>query len=395
MFEKNILCSSCGKKYATNETIFRCKRCKGSLEIVFDYNKLKKKVKPSTLKKRRFNHLRYRELFPVKKPLTLGEGGTDLLRSKNIEKELGFRFKLYFKNETENPTGSFKDRGSSIEVARALETKAKKVVCASTGNMGASVSAYSEPTNLDCFIFIPGDASKTKIEQILAYGAKVFQIKGNYTQAAQLAEQSFNKGKAYLLGDYLYRREGTKSVGFEIAEQLPGVDYVFCPIGNGTLISAAWKAFNEFKAMGLIRTRPRMIGIQATGCSPVHKAWKSGKKIKPVRGETIAVAMECGDPLDGDRALKSVKQSRGFTESVSDKDILKAKNLLAKREGLFAEPAGAASLAGLIKSRNKIPRNSHVVCLVTGHGLKTPFTGIKGKPRNIGTNPDIISRIFH
>jgi threonine synthase len=391
MHELVIKCESCGKTYPPNQTIFRCESCKASLEISFDYPKLRKTLSLEKLRKRPFNHARYLEFYPVKNLVSLGEGGTPLIRSRNLERDLGLGFELWFKYEAQNPSGSFKDRGSSVEVSRALQAQsggkttrkysyaAKRVVVASTGNMGASLSAYSALAKLDCHVFTPSDARPVKLRQILAYGAKVYEIPGDYTQAASLVEQASQRFGIYLLGDYLIRREGTKSVGFEIAEQLPGVDFVISPMGNGTLISATWKAFKEWKTLGFSRGLPKMIGVQASGCPPVVKAFKSGRPIKPVKGKTIAVAIECGDPLDGSRALSAIKESRGFAEAVSDREILRARELLARREGLFAEPAGAVGLAGLIKTRKQIPRGLRVVCLITGHGLKTPYTPIGGK----------------
>jgi len=391
MHERLILCSRCGKRYLIRDKVFRCE-CGGTLEIIFDYKKIKK-VFREKIEKRHFNHARYAELYPVKNLVSIQEGGTPLIRSKNMEKILNLRFQLYFKYEAQNPTGSFKDRGSSVEVAKAVESRAKKVVCASTGNMGASLAAYSGIANLKCFVLTPTDAKAVKLEQMLAYGANVYQVRGDYVKAAIIAEEVYRNYGIYLLGDYLYRREGTKSIGFELCEQLEGTDYVVSPIGNGTLISATWKAFNEFKILNLIKTRPKMIGVQASGCDPVVRAYKKGLDIRPVKNpHTVAVAIECGDPIDGKRALKSIRDSGGFAESVSDKEILKARELLSRKEGLFAEPAGAVSLAGLIKARDRIEKGSKVVCLVTGHGLKTPMTGVKGRVKKLGTKPP--ARVF-
>lgn len=402
MHERSIRCESCGREYPPDKTIFRCEGCGASLEIIFDYVKIKKSLSIPTLESRPFNHSRYLELYPVRSLVSLGEGGTPLIRSRNLERELSLGFELWFKAESQNPTGSFKDRGSSVEIASVLEsqslkTKAKqkpRVAVASTGNMGASLSAYSSLAGLECHVFTPSDARPVKIRQILAYGARVHEVPGDYTQAARLVEQAHREHGIYLLGDYLFRREGTKSVGFELAEQLPNIDYVFCPVGNGTLISAVWKAFREWKTLGFSRSLPRLAGIQASGCSPVTRAFKSRKPIKPVKGKTIAVAIECGDPLDGPRALAAIRDSKGLSEAVSDREILKARELLARHEGLFAEPAGAVSLAGLIKAKKHIPRGSWVVCLVTGHGLKAPYTPIGGKPEKLRKGASL-KRIFH
>ena len=392
MHEKHVLCAGCGKTYRTDTRLVRCE-CGDSLEVVFDYRKMKKAV--GKFKSRPFNHSRYLELYPVKKLVSVQEGATPLVRSKNIEKGFGLKFELYFKYEAQNPTGSFKDRGSSVEIAKALELRGKHVICASTGNMGASVAAYSAMANLKCSIFTPRDAPAVKMEQILAYGADVYHLAGDYTMAANLVEHIKRDHVYHLAGDYLWRREGTKSVGFEMAEQLKGINYVVCPVGNGTLISATWKAMKEFKTLGLIGYKPRMVGVQATGCAPLCNAMsgKSGK-IRPVHGHTIATAIECGDPLDGPRALKALKESKGFCEKVNDMEILKTRELLATQEGLFAEPAGAVALAGILKARKRIKSGSRVVCLVTGHGLKVPRTGVGRKPHEITGRFEAVEKAF-
>lgn len=410
MFEKCISCPSCGTGYPPGKLVFKCGKCGSTLEMEFDYSRLKRILTKEKLLTRPFLHSRYLEFYPVKNLVSIQEGGTALLRSRNLERELRLGFELYFKYEGTNPTGSFKDRGSSVEIAKALEFRAKKTVCASTGNMGASVAAYSSLASLECSIFTPKDTASTKMEQILAYGAKVYHTSGDYTQAMRMAEEIFLEGKAYLLGDYLYRREGTKSIGFEISEQLPNPDYVFCPVGNGTLITSTWKAFREFRLLGFQKTLPRMAGIQAQNCSPIVRTFRGMQKkaasppsnrsgsyapIQAVKNpHTVAVAIECGDPIDGQGVLRSIKESGGFAESVSDREILRARELLAKREALFAEPGGSAAFAGILKSREKIEKGSKVVCLVTGHGLKSPRTGVKGKPVDISGNVSAIKKIF-
>jgi threonine synthase len=422
MFEKELNCYDCGKSFPTSSPIFRCKKCNGSLEVAYDYGKLRRHFRHHGITNRPFNHGRYKELFPVKQPIMAGEGGTPLIRSHNLEGLLKLKFQLYFKLEYQNPTGSFKDRGSSIELAKMLEfinpkrkdgldktkkavksfeQKKRSAVCASTGNMGASVAAYSGIANIKCSIFTPNDAAPIKLEQILAHGAQVFKIRGDYTAAAKLVEKACKQHGLYLLGDYLYRREGTKSVGFEMAEQMPKADFVFAPVGNGTLASAVWKGMKEMKALKLKPSNsnklPKLVGVQASGCSPVTKAFIHNRGIRPEKSpHTTAVAIECGDPLDGKRALDSIKESKGFLNDVSDRQILQARELLAENEGIFPEPAGAASLAGLIKAsdQGKITANSKVICLITGHGLKVPHTGVKGKPKAIKTNPSVLKKLF-
>ncbi|NOX71918.1 MAG: threonine synthase [Candidatus Micrarchaeota archaeon] len=413
MHEKYMECSDCGKRFSLDKQVFRCPECGGSVEIIFDYDNLKKEISKEKFAKRDFDHLRYYEFYPIEfsfhksgnvnlikeNMLTLGEGGTPLLRSKNIEKKFKLPFKLFFKNETVNPTGSFKDRGSAVEVAKAKELGKERAVCASTGNMGASVAAYSAVANIACDIFTPRDAPNIKIEQIMAYGANVFRIDGDYTKAEKMSEIAFEKYGAYLLGDYAYRREGTKSVGFEIIEQLDyemGNVSIVCPVGNGLLLSAVWKAAKEFKEVGLLEKLPSMVGMQAEGCRPVVDAYDNGlDTFEPVADpKTVAGAIECGNPLDGNRALKAIKDSEGWADFVSDGEILKARKLLASEEGIFPEPAGAAALAGILKRKGFFEEGSTVVCLVTGNGLKTPHTGINTSPQELKYNDAYLKKLF-
>ena len=331
------------------------------LEITYDYARLKKKISWSVLRQRKFDHWRYKEFYPtLRNVVSLGEGGTPLVASKSNPK-------LLFKMESLNPTGSFKDRGSTVEVSHALECGAKKVVCASTGNMGASVATYCARANLPCEILVPSYAPMEKIEQIKRTGAKVTQVKGNYALTEKTAAKKCVGGKAFLVGDYAFRGEGEKSVGYEIVDELEP-DYVFAPIGNGTMLSSVWKAFKEMKKVGLMKKLPKLIGVQATGCAPVVTAFKSGKKIIPVNPKTIATAIACGDPIDGERVLKALYNSGGDAISVRDKEIIAARKHLATTEGIDAEPSGAVAFAGYRKL--KLPHYKKVVVLVTGHGMK-------------------------
>lgn len=419
MFEKYIQCTDCKRTYTLDSFVFRCETCGGSLDVVYDYDKLSGMGLAGRMKSRPFGHSRYLEFYPVPSIISMGEGGTPLVKSTRLGQNLNFN--LYFKNETQNPTGSFKDRGSSVELAKLVQffqmnirntygkrikrdTKGRAVAaCASTGNMGASLASYSVPAGVNCTIFTPHDTPALKLQQILAYGARVYKTGGDYTKTAEMVYDAFKKYGTYLLGDYLYRREGTKSVGFEVADQLGSIlvmdedkfaspDYIFCPVGNGTLLSAVWKAFLEFKELGILRGVPKIVGVQAAGCSPVVKAFDLDSDIKPCAAKTVASSVECGDPLDGKRALESVRESEGFMVAVPDKQILEAREILARQEGIFTEPGGAVALAGLLHSG--VPSGANVVCLVTGHGLKTPYTDVKGKVEKLGTGPMALKKVF-
>lgn len=372
-----LQCVCCGRKYPTEVIRYRCD-CGGSIEIVYDYKELIGRIGWADLRKRTFCHWRYREFYPdlnKKNIITMGEGGTALVRSRNVVKKTGCR-EILFKMENLNPTGSFKDRGSTVEISQANEYGARELVCASTGNMGASVSAYSARGGIRCTIYVPRITPKIKLLQMEAHGALIKKVKGDYTEAAVIARRQFEENGIYLAGDYPYRSEGEKSVSFEIADVIgDDYDYIACPIGNGTLLHGMWKGLKEMKAMGLISRLPKILGVQAEGCNTVVKALLSNTDcIDPVLPHTLMDAVACGDPLDGSWALKALKESNGIGITVSDNEASCARDLLAKGEGIFAELSGAASTAGLLKACEEglIPKGVRVVSIITGHGLKEP-----------------------
>ncbi len=364
---KHLECFHCKKRFGRDRLLYRCNHCNGSLEIVYDYSKLKK-LNWKKLRERTFNHWRYLEFYPASRnKVCLGAGGTALIESKQIPN-------VFFKLEFQNTTGSFKDRGSAVEIAHAKDSGAKKVVCASTGNMGASVSAYSARAGLNCEIVLPKSAAGEKIRQIEIFGAKTTKVNGDYALAAKTAYKKFKQHKGFLVGDYSFRGEGEKSVGYEIIDRLESCGlinkkiYVICPIGNGTLISSVWKGFKEFKKAGLLKKLPVLVGVQAEGCNPVAKSFKTGRPIKKIIPRTIAGAIACGDPLDGEKAVKAVKESKGLVIEVSDNEMLASRKETSTVEGIDCEPSGAAPYAALKKI--KLPGSAVKVLIVTGHGLK-------------------------
>jgi len=377
MHVKYLECVECGRKFPEDEIRFSCDDCNGGLDVIYNYNEIKNKLTWKKLRNRPFNHLRYREFFPTLKDesiVNLGAGGTPLVESRNILRDSGI--KLYFKLESSNPTGSFKDRGTSIEISKALDFNSKEVVVASTGNMGASVAAYSARAQIKSKIYIPQKTPEIKKKQMRSYGAEIIQVQGDYVLAAKKAREAFEKEGTYLTGDYTYRGEGEKSVGHEIIDQI-NPDYVSVPIGNGTLMKGTWKGIKELKIVGLIEKTPKMIGVQAENCNTIIKAFKSQKDpLRVYNPVTVATAIACGNPLDGREALDALKESEGLGSTVSDSEILKTKRLLAYKEGIYAEESGVVSLAGLIKllkqREYKTQLNGKtIVCVVTGHGLKT------------------------
>lgn len=362
-------CVACGLKYHISEVRYSCS-CGGALEIRYDLKKIK--ISRARLRKRPFNHWRYRELYPVNPLISLQEGGTRLVPAHNLSGSLGLE-NIFVKEELSNPTGSFKDRGSTVEVSRAMEKGAREVCVASTGNMGASCSAYAAVASLPAHVFVPKDISHSVRVQIGVYGSKLVEVEGNYDDCARLARVASKRYGSYLLGDYVFRKEGQKSVAFEILDQLDfsPPDYILCPIGNGTLISALWKGVSEFYELKLIRKKPRLIGFQAEGASPVYKALNSGH-FSPERPNTMAHAIAVGNPTEWVSAVNAVKHSRGDILKIPDEKMLSTQKALAKAEGFFVQPGAAIAIAGLqeLAAKSFFKSNDKIVCVVTGHGLK-------------------------
>ncbi len=377
MFE--LRCIECGERYAPEEIIFTCKKCNGLLEVWMNLGEIE--VNKHEFEKRRLGVWRYREFLPVGKKariITLQEGGTPLYKAENLSREL--KVELYIKNEGANPTGSFKDRGMTLGVTKAIELKANAVGCASTGNTSASLAAYAAKANIKCMVLLPaGKIALGKLAQAILHGAKVIGIKGNFDVALKLIREASEKFNIYLLNSINpWRLEGQKTEAYEIIDQLgfQVPDRVVVPVGNCGNISAIWKGFKEFYEYGFIDELPVITGIQAEGASPVVKAFKEGKiRIEPIENpETIATAIRIGKPVNAPKALRAIRESRGYAESCSDEEIIEAQKLLARKEGIGIEPASAASIAGVIKLINQgvIDKGERVVCITTGHALKDP-----------------------
>jgi threonine synthase len=317
--------------------------------------------------------IRYRNFLPVTPAtpvITLGEGDTPLVRSIALEKELGCG-ELYFKLEGCNPTGSFKDRGMVVAIAKAVESGSRSIICASTGNTSASAAAYGARFGLNVVVIVPkGMVALGKLAQAIAYGAKIIAIQGNFDEALQIVRSLVEKHPVTLVNSLNPNRiEGQKTAAFEIVDDLGDApDYFFIPVGNAGNITAYWKGFVEYKQAGKASQTPKMMGFQAEGAAPIVK----GKAIK--RPKTIATAIRIGNPASWQGAVVARDQSGGVIDCVSDDEILAAYKLLAMKEGVFGEPASAASVAGLIKMANQGLKLSDkkVVCIITGTGLKDP-----------------------
>jgi threonine synthase len=371
-----LKCIGCGEEFPIDKVIYVCERCGDLLDIDLDYGELPKEL---DWRKRPLNVWRYRELLPVseKAPIvTLGEGGTTLHKCSRLGPTLGLKH-LYVKDEGENPTGSFKDRGMTVGVTKSLEMGVSMVACASTGNTASSLAAYASKAGLKSAVLVPaGRIAWGKLAQAMIYGAKVIAVRGNFDVALSLVMKMSFSLSLYLLNSVNpFRLEGQKTAALEINDQLEGApDKVILPVGNAGNIFAYWKGFRELRELDMAPSLPQMIGVQAVGASPIAEAVAKGRDyIKPfTKPETIASAIRIGRPLNWKKALKAVHDSGGSVETVSDDEIISAQRLLAEKEGIFTEPAGAASVAGLIKlcRDGRIDKDEKVVCVATGRGLK-------------------------
>jgi threonine synthase len=388
----HLECIVCGEKYGAEELVYVCRRCGELLDVKYDYSEVRGRISKVNLGSRSLSVWRYRELLPIlddSKIVSLKEGGTKLYRCQRLGEKLGLK-RLYVKTEGDNPTGSFKDRGMTVGITKALEYGMKAVMCASTGNTSASLAAYAAKAGIPCLVIIPsGKIAFGKLAQAVAYGAKIIQIKGNFDDALRIVMEVSARGRIYLLNSVNpYRVEGQKTLAYEVADQLGGQppSKLIVPVGNAGNISAIWKGFKEYRELGFINGLPQMFGVQASGAAPIVEAVKERlETIRPVeKPETVATAIRIGAPVNWRKALKAIRESQGTALSVTDSEILEGQRMLARLEGLFAEPASAASIAGLKKfvEEGLISRNETVVCVATGHGLKDPDT-----PMRFGEKP--------
>ena len=321
---------------------------------------------------------RYRDYLPVtsKTPLiTLGEGDTPLVQCPELEKGIGCG-ELYLKLEGCNPTGSFKDRGMVVAVAKAMEAGSKALICASTGNTSASAAAYAAFCQLTVTIIVPrGNIAMGKLAQAIVYGAKIISLDGNFDQALQMVLELTRRHPITLVNSLNpYRLEGQKTAAFEVIEAMgEAPDYLFIPVGNAGNISAYWMGFKEYYKSGRSKIKPRMMGFQGEGAAPIVQ----GHPIE--HPKTVASAIKIGNPASWQKAVAARDESGGVIESVTDEQIIAAQKLMATKAGIFGEPASAASLAGLVKLVGSGINFSdkRVVCVITGNGLKDTETALK------------------
>ncbi|NJK38477.1 MAG: threonine synthase [Oscillatoriales cyanobacterium RM2_1_1] len=318
----------------------------------------------------------YRSYLPVSAStpvVTLQEGNTPLLPVPRVAQEIGRAVQVYAKYDGLNPTGSFKDRGMTLAISKAKEAGAKAVICASTGNTSAAAAAYARRAGIKAFVVIPdGYVALGKLAQALLYGAEVLAIQGNFDQALEIVRQVSDRYPVTLVNSVNpYRLEGQKTGAFEIVDALGDApDWLCIPVGNAGNITAYWMGFCQYHSFNRCQRLPQMMGFQAAGAAPLV----SGQPV--AHPETLATAIRIGNPASWERAIAAQQSSRGSFTAVTDAEILEAYRLLAAEEGIFCEPASAASVAGLLKVKDQVPSGATVVCVLTGNGLKDPDTAI-------------------
>jgi threonine synthase len=394
-FFAHLKCRECGRLYP-KEALHICEYDFGPLEAAYDYDAIRQRISREVFAGRAESMWRYRELLPIDGAPTVGEmvGFTPLIRSERLAKALGVA-ELYIKNDTVNyPTLSFKDRVVSVALSRARELGFSVVACASTGNLANAVAANAAAAGLRSYVLIPADLEQSKVLGSLVYGTNVIGIHGAYDQVNRLCSEIAGKYGWGFVNVNLrpYYAEGSKSMGFEIAEQLGWKlpRHTVVPMASGSLLTKIHKAYREFIQTGILEEQPFSIhGAQASGCSPISEAMKKGIEIvKPVPNpQTIVKSLAIGTPADGYYAIRTMKETGGHAEDVSDDEVVSGIRLLSETAGIFAETAGGVTVAcarKLIES-GRIPRNESVVLCITGHGLKTQeaVQGRCGEPRLI------------
>jgi threonine synthase len=340
----------------------------------------------------------YRSWLPVSAAtpvITLREGATPLIPAPSLSKLIGRGVQVHLKYDGLNPTGSFKDRGMTMAISKAREEGSEAVICASTGNTSAAAAAYARRGGMRAFVLIPdGYVAQGKLAQALLYGAEVLAVKGNFDRALAIVREVAESYPVTLVNSLNpYRLQGQKTAAFEVIDALGDApDWLCIPVGNAGNISAYWMGFKEYREAGLSQTLPRMMGFQAEGAAPLVL----GHTVE--QPDTIATAIRIGNPVNKDNALKAREESQGSFMAVSDAEILTAYKHLGREEGVFCEPASAASVAGLLKRKDEVPANSTVVCVLTGNGLKDPTTAIEHNDSRFytGLEPDtaIVARVM-
>jgi threonine synthase len=380
-FVSGLRCRECGRAYPA-EALHVCDYCFGPLEVSYDYERVRATMTRERVASGPRSIWRYADLLPVEdpNPVDLGAGFTPLVRADRLAAELGLG-ELWIKDDTANPTGSFKDRVVSVALTKARQLGFKIAACASTGNLANSVAAHAARAGMESVVLIPHDLETAKVTMTAVYGGRVIAVDGSYDDVNRLCAELTSEQPSWAFVNVnvrTYYAEGSKTLAFEVAEQLgwQAPDHVVVPIGSGSQLTKVAKGFRELWQVGLLDEEPsvRVSGAQAEGCSPVATAFAEGTDaIRPVKPHTIAKSLAIGNPADGWYALDAIRNSGGSCASVTDDEVVEGIKLLARTEGIFAETAGGVTIATLAKltAQGVIRSDERVVAMVTGHGLKT------------------------
>jgi threonine synthase len=385
-FESALRCRECGREYPLNP-IFSCEFCFGPLEVAYDYDAIREATSRDSIAAGPPTLWRYASLLPCDPAfkVDLGTGYTPLVRADRLAKRLGLDT-LWIKNDTVNPTWSFKDRVVSVAIARARQFGFEAMACASTGNLANSVSAHAASAGMEAFVFIPQDLEEGKVVGSSIYAPTLVMVDGSYDDVNRLCTEVAGSHKWAFVNINVrpYYAEGSRTLAYEVAEQLGwrAPDRVVSPMASGSLFTKIWKGFQEFHKVGLIdEPHTRMSGAQARGCSPITTAFEAGTlNFVPQKPDTIARSLAIGNPADGYYALKVMEETGGSSEAATDDEIVEGVKLLAETEGIFAETAGGVTIACLKKlvESGAIRRDEETVAFITGGGLKT-IEAVQGK----------------
>jgi threonine synthase len=393
----HLECRECHTHYPA-ERLYFCPKCFGPLDVKYKYDEVR--WTRNFFQNAPKNFWRYFDLLPIEdesKIVDIEAGFTPLIKATRLGKALGLR-NLYIKNDTVNPTFSFKDRPAGVGVSKALEFGLKAVGCASTGNLAAATAAYAAKAGLRCYIFIPKGVEPEKIGHALIYSPTVIEVNGSYDTANRIAAQA---AEAYDIGVVninlrTYYVEGSKTLGFEIAEQLgwQTPDHIVTPVGSGAMLHAISKGLDELEQIGLIRSsKVKFTAAQGRGCAPIVEAFRKGSDvIEPVEHpQTLAKSLAIGEPGDGVYVLRKLRESGGYAEDISDLEIVEGIKLLAKTEGVFSEPAGGVVIGALkrLVEDGKVDPDETIVCLITGSGLKATDSLTPYLPQPLTAEPEL------
>ena len=396
---KALICRECGKEYPT-EALHVCELCFGPLEVKYNYDEIREVMSRASIESGPKSLWRYKELLPIEGSPTIGlhAGMTPLVHAKNLGSFLGLD-ELYIKNDCVNqPTLSFKDRVVAVALTRARELGYETAACASTGNLANSVAAHAAQAGMQCYVFIPGDLEAAKVLGNLIYRPKVVEIEGNYDDVNRLCSEIAGERRWAFVNVNIrpYYAEGSKTLAFEVVEQLGwrAPDQVVVPMASGSLLTKIWKGLNEFQKIGLLKdVSTKVNGAQAEGCSPIATAYKDGRDFfKPVKPNTIAKSLAIGNPADGYYALKTVEESHGAMDAVTDDEVIEGIKLLAQTEGIFAETAGGVTIGTLRKlvKQGAIKKHDVTVAYITGNGLKTQEAVVDSVGRPFRIPPSLV-----